>query len=167
MIKINIPIVRQTSSRNCGPAVLQAIINYYGIVISQRSIAKIVGTTDWGTTIGNVMSFLMSEGFTVTGKFHAKKKDITSILDRKIPIIVLIQDGEYDETRKTIENGHFVVLVGYNEDSVFIMDPLRKDYVEMHWGYFLPRWYDYDQAEHSDVHWYAEQFLLEVKLDGR
>ena len=103
----------------CGPASLKMVMDYYGVSVSEKEIARVAGATrERGTSIKGLIKAAKRFGFKVFLKKDASLKDLEHFVERKIPVIV----DWFDK-----EEGHYSVVVDINKRNVVLMDPaLRK-----------------------------------------
>jgi len=140
--QLDFPELRQTYDRDCGAKSLQAVLTYYGIEIREEFIIKYAKTNSKdGTSIAKMQYVL--EKFNL--KFDAKEmsiKDLKSYIDRKIPIIILLQawNGKPINYSNDFHDGHWVVVIGYGANKIFFEDPssfertfLKNKELELRW----------------------------------
>jgi len=103
----------------CGPASLKMVMDYYGVSVSEKEIARVAGSTrERGTSIRGLIRTARRFGFKAIFRKDASLKDLEYFIDKKIPIIVDWFDRD---------GGHYSVVVDINKRKVVLMDPaLRK-----------------------------------------
>ncbi len=108
---LSVPFVKQ-QSEFCGPAALSSVFAYYGVNISQEKIAQKVYLPQLkGALITDLENYAKSLGFK-TNSAQGDIQTVKSFIDRKIPVIVLLDYGFLMFIKP-----HYVVVVGYNEDG--------------------------------------------------
>ena len=103
----------------CGPASLKMVMDYYGLSVPEKEIARVAGSSrERGTSIKGLIRAAKHFGFKTIFKKDASLKDLEYFVDRKIPVIV----DWFDK-----EEGHYSVVVDITKRKVVLMDPaLRK-----------------------------------------
>nr|WP_207145083.1 cysteine peptidase family C39 domain-containing protein [Persephonella atlantica] len=118
---LSVPFVKQ-QSEFCGPAALSSVFSYYGLKISQEKIAEKVYTPQLkGALISDLENYAKSMGFK-TQLGQGNIEIIKKYIDRKIPVIVLLDYGFLMFTKL-----HYVVITGYNEDGFTIHTGYEKN----------------------------------------
>jgi len=147
MTILNFPNIRQTSDYDCGAAVLQAVLFYYGYDVRQDSILTIAGTNkSFGTTVNGILKAL--------DKYKLKYdettltiEDIKKFLQQKIPVILLIQawtgkkSNAKHNWKEDWDNGHYVVAIGYDDTNVYFEDPSSCNRSFLTYQEFENRWH--------------------------
>lgn len=145
---LKFPSLRQTFDYDCGPTALQAVLLYYGIEKRKDEIIDLVGADHLGTPPNKITKALK--------KFKLKCKygktsigEIERFIDKKIPVILLIQAWPYiDQEKVDWENewrhGHYVIAIGHNKKYICFEDPFSfyRSYVTKE--ELLKRWHDID-----------------------
>lgn len=115
------PLTRQSTSYNCGPAVIQSVLAYYGINYREDELAKALGTTEKvGTSSSSIIGLFINLGLSVDAR-QMTIDDLRHAVDNKIPTILCIQAWPYTEGK--LINDHYVVLVGYDKNIFTFEDP--------------------------------------------
>lgn len=145
---INLPSVRQAYSFDCGAASVQSIMAFYGNNIREEKLMTALGTdSSDGTLVVNIIKFFKDHGFDVTAK-SLTLDELKGFLDKKIPVVVVIQAWEDDPQvgyKDDWADGHYVVCQGYTDDGKFIFeDPSSFGKVWLNKDEFLLRWHDID-----------------------
>jgi ABC-type bacteriocin/lantibiotic exporter with double-glycine peptidase domain len=109
----NVPIYRQPYM-DCGPTSLRMVLNFYGQNLSQEEIGK--ARKGRGTTVSDLESYARSAGFEVYSFYDLKKEDMKYFIAQGYPLIALgVVPPEWSKGQRYSGDGHFVVLVGYND----------------------------------------------------
>jgi predicted double-glycine peptidase len=170
---LDFPVTRQAYDYSCGPSAVQAVMAYYGIDFRESQLIDTLRTDkNDGTLVRHIVNFLHSEGFSVDVKEHMNKEDLFRYIDRKIPVIVLIQawgdnadfNNHYADTWK---DGHFVVVTGYSRKNILFSDPclFRTGYIPI--AEFMERWHDYDEGDTGTYHLGLAVYGKEPKFSHR
>lgn len=123
---IDFPKFRQSEKYSCGATVVQEILAYYGVDISEHEAAQSARTTRRGTTIKGIRRALKEFKF----KFKDCPMSIAMLkkcIDEKKPVIISLQawcrtkDGNWS---RTWSHGHYTVVIGYDSTRVYFEDPI-------------------------------------------
>jgi uncharacterized protein len=155
---LDVPNLRQTHDYSCGPGAVQAVMAYYGEDFRESELIRLMNTTnDKGTYIKDIVQFLHYQGFSATIEHKMTIGELFSYIDKKIPVIVLIQawgnEKDFKKNYKDCWNdGHFVVVVGYTDKNVLISDPaiFNTGYIPI--TEFADRWHDFDEGDTRTYH---------------
>lgn len=141
---LDFPSVRQSNEYSCGASVVTTVLAYYGIDKNEKDVKTELKTnSETGTTPKNIIKYFRDLDF----KVDAGIMSIDMIIDyinRKIPVVVLIQawaenKEDYDEN---LDNGHYVVVIGYTENKLFFEDPSIYHRGQLSFDEFKVRWKD-------------------------
>ena len=123
---IKIPIIQQNKDYNCGEAVVQALLLYYGSNIKNFRFASEVD----GTNPRVIEHQLRLQGFNVvSGNFGWEL--LKYYIKKKLAVIVC-------------SDGHWKIVCGIENRSVIFMDPLYDVYQKISIIKFKDSWLDYD-----------------------
>jgi len=153
---LDFPELRQTYEYDCGAKVLQAVLVYYGVEVSEGLIVKHAKTSEKsGTSIKNILNVLRRYGL----KFDSKVmsiKELKNYIDKKIPVIILLQAWSLNKIDYThhYNNGHFVVAIGYDNDKIIFEDPYSFTRAFLTEKELESRWHGKDNRK-KIVHWAA------------
>jgi uncharacterized protein YvpB len=152
---IRLPLVKQTTDYTCGVASLRSVLLYYGEEYGERELAKILKADPVkGTGYQAILKF-SNRRFADPDKrnFKMRKRtgmtidDLKEQIDGGRPVIILIQAWAKPGVNwgKEWKEGHYVVVVGYDKENIYLMDPaLIGHYAFIPIGEFLVRWHDVD-----------------------
>jgi ABC-type bacteriocin/lantibiotic exporter with double-glycine peptidase domain len=135
---LKVPYFKQDTDYTCGPATLQMVLAFYGIRISEEKLAKLLETNDdVGTRHNSMIDFSREEGFNVFVNTCSKVEEIRRFINEGKSVIVhfLEPDGNV---------GHYSVVVGIDDNSIFLNDPWNGENFEMNIPDFEKRWRDDD-----------------------
>ena len=145
---LKVPVLRQTFDYDCGTNATQTLLGYYGFDIREEKLLKWLKTDrDKGTDTEDIVKFAESLGFEVIYKNNMTIKELKNWIKMGHPVIVNIQAWAEDpktDYSKTIEEGHFVVAIGYGNGKIFFQDPAMMKHGFLDENEFLERWRDYD-----------------------
>ncbi len=105
-------VVKQNSSKDCGPSCLLSIMKYYGFEASHEEITYILKTNNNGTNAYNIINGARNYGFDGFGIHYSYEE----IVNNKIsfPIIChVLKNNMY----------HFIVVYSANKKYLEVMDP--------------------------------------------
>jgi ABC-type bacteriocin/lantibiotic exporter with double-glycine peptidase domain len=105
----------QLDGYSCGAQCAYVILKYYGKARSIDATKKALGTTKEGTDTGPILRLLRKRGLRVSIKKDATLRNIYEAIDNQWPILISVDDGD-----------HWVVIYGYSEDGIYILDPALK-----------------------------------------
>jgi ABC-type bacteriocin/lantibiotic exporter with double-glycine peptidase domain len=124
--QLDFPKLRQTFEYDCGANALESILVYYGIEIREELLIKYAKTNPkTGTTVNHMLQTLKKYGlkFDIT---NMDIKDLKKYIDKKIPIILLLQawnPKKREHYDHDYHDGHYVVATGYAGTKIFFQDP--------------------------------------------
>jgi len=129
----------------CGPVSLKMVFDYYGIEKSEEEIAKLAGVTeDLGTDDQGIKKAAESLGFMVGIKNESSFEDIQDYLSKKIPVIVnWFTRGRIDYDDSQVPDGHYSVVVGLDEEFIYLQDPEIGKLRKIERSDFMKVWFDF------------------------
>lgn len=115
---LNVPPVAQTTNVTCGPACFGAVLEFLGVrAPSEAKLSELLNTTYEGTADYSIIRLAREYGFTAWMKRGTTLADLERYVRQKKAIIVTIRAwGE----------GHWVVVVGIDNNYVYVMDPWKN-----------------------------------------
>lgn len=130
----------------CGPASLKMIFDYYGLEKSEKEIAKMCGTTkELGTTGEGIQKAAQSLGLKAEIKDNSTFENIQIWLDRKVPVIVdWFTKGRIDCPEEEVPDGHYSVVVGLDDEYIYLQDPEIGKLRKIKRRDFMKVWFDFD-----------------------
>lgn len=139
------PFQETLHSSFCGPAVIKMVLDYYGIEKTESEIAVMANKDeDLGISDQDIKRVLESFGLKVEIKNFASFEDIKSVLEKDVPVIVdWMTRGRSDYDEDELVDGHNSVVVGLDEEYIYLQDPevgrirklLKKDFIRV--------WFDF------------------------
>ena len=139
------PFQETLGSSMCGPASLKIVLQYYGMDVKEKELAKIA---EWNKDLGiddkGIEKTAKSFGLKVKIKNNSNFKDIEKWLEKKVPVIVnWFTRGRKDYADSDIADGYYSVVAGLDDKFIYLQDPeigkirkLRKDD-------FMKVWFDF------------------------
>lgn len=145
---ISLPELAQEDSFSCGPAVLKAILYYYGIgPASIETIENETHTSQEDGTSPNDLSLAAAKyGLKVEIKEKMTINQLKSAINSNRPVVCAIQAYGDNKSYKDYKFGHYVIAIDYDDKNIYFQDPNLHD----ERGYlpvdeFLDRWHDKDK----------------------
>ncbi len=118
------------STTDCGPACLAMVLDYYGEHVSIDKLFSATGVQP-GRYVGFGQLQQVSRDYGVTFTYGAnfKLNDLKRWVDEGKPAIALVKYSHWSQikpgssTQDGFTGPHFVVVVGYGDDNIYINDP--------------------------------------------
>ena len=141
---VPVPVVTQRSNFSCGPAATLALLRYwrpdaYGAVEEAALYAPLETTDARGTEPEPIAELLRKSGLEAKYRHgDVTVNDLERAVDAREPPIVDLQAWTDHPIpyRDTWDAGHYVVMVGYDDERLFFADPST---MSPHGYVFLPR----------------------------
>lgn len=147
-ILLKVPDVRQSTTYSCGASCLQGILMYWGIEHREGDLIVLLNTSpDSGTDPEDIVRVAVDKGLKGEIKDNLTLEELELSIKDGIPVIVAIQawrDEQGEPWEKVWEDGHYVIVTGFDEKNIYFEDPSllgSKGFIERE--EFLSRWHDY------------------------
>ena len=129
----------------CGPASLKMVFDYYCYDKSEKDIAEMCGTTDeLGTTAEGIQSAAQSIGLKAMIYDNSSLEDVQKWLDKKVPVIVnWFTRGRIDYPEEDVPDGHYSVVVGLDDEFIYLQDPEIGKMRKIKRYDFMRVWFDF------------------------
>lgn len=139
------PFQETLNAGMCGPASLKIILSYYGIEKSEQELYNLCGTDpDLGTNDQGIKKAAESCGMTVNIFNESSFEEIEKWLDRKVPVIVdWFTRGRTDYADSDVSDGHYSVVMGLDENNIYLQDPEIGGMRTLDREDFLRVWFDF------------------------
>ena len=168
---IAVPLVRQKTDYSCGDASALAVLRYWDYDDYARTpesdLYGPLGTTSAdGTDPVPIRDYLETVGGVHADYRHGAEAvtedDLVAAVDRGDPPIVDLQawQGEKKDWGTDWDDGHYVVLVGYDAERFFFMDPSTGGHYA-----FIPR-DEFDTRWHDVVGKSTHAFHMAIFVHG-
>jgi predicted double-glycine peptidase len=146
---IDLPGGIQTFDFDCGAKALQLVMAYYGVEVREDRLIKALGADDKGTPVKSMIAVAEKRGFQVVAKSGLSLEEVKQYVDANHPVIVLVQAWAerymtLEDWRKDDEDGHYVVVIGYEDGIIIFEDPSALRRAWMTEEEFIARWHDVD-----------------------
>ena len=159
---IDIPLISQAFSYDCGAAAIKAVLGYYGENIKEEKIINGIKTDSRiGTEAADMVSYLKELGYDAELK-HMKLDEVKQNLDKKIPVIITLQahaDEKNTDYSKTWKEGHYVVAIGYDDKKIYFQDPSLMNRAYLTFDELNERWHDIEQDK--------KEYNLAIAVKGK
>lgn len=144
--------VFQENEAYCGPAVVQMVLQRFGVTASQQEIAKELETDMVvGTSAKELEAFFVRRHFGVERKNDATWEDVFAGLTKGTVIIGYIEQGS---------DPHYALVSRVEGDTIVLKDPWHGDNFVLSKEEFVARWVDNEVAR------YGNRMLLTVWPQG-
>jgi predicted double-glycine peptidase len=142
---LDVPAWRQETPYSCGAAALASVLCYFDQGgFDESELAAELGTNpDDGTPPDAILRVAQARGLEADGKGGLTLGDLAAALDAGCPVLCPIQAYGTDAEAKQLQTGHWVVVIGYDEDNLYLQDPVAG-LVGLAPGDFDRAWYDQD-----------------------
>ncbi len=139
------PFQQNVNAGTCGPASLKMVFEYYGLEKSEIELAQICGTTyEMGISAEGLKKGAEAFGFTVEIKDYASFEDLEMWLNKKVPVIVdWFTRGRMDYDHTEVPDGHYSVVVGLDNDFIYLQDPEIGELRTLTREDFMKVWFDF------------------------
>lgn len=146
-IKVILPEVQQKTHFSCGAAVVHSVCAYWGLGLDSHYDYFPYLETDeaYGTLPDKIVNYLKQVGLNCDMRYNMTIRDLCLELDKGRPVIVAVQAWGNTKMYNKFGNGHYLVAIGYDKQSIFFEDPwlnCTRGYISK--KDFLKRWHDMD-----------------------
>jgi hypothetical protein len=105
----------------CGPASLAGVLDYWGLHISPEEIAGEIFSKSAGGTLNLDMGLYAQRKGCYSLAYSGGMADLREKIDAGYPLVVMVDNGI-----SVWQVIHFMVVTGYNEDSVIVNSGKRE-----------------------------------------
>ena len=129
----------------CGPAVIKMVLDFYGIKKTEAKIATLSNKDeDLGINDQDIKRVLESEGLKVEIMNFSSFEDIQVALDKGAPVIVnWFTKGRKDYDEDEVADGHYSVVVGLDNENIYLQDPEVGRVRKIKNEDFIRVWFDF------------------------
>lgn len=166
----NMPDTRQSTEYSCGAASLQAVLGYWGRDIGEEDIREMLNTNEEsGTYPDDIIRVARALGLDADYKENMTLADLEGYVAQGIPVMVDCQAwrsvSQYNESwADTRYNGHWVVVIGIDENNVTLEDPyILGDRGIMSTEEFEARWHNVRGLDETDT---VKQIHMAIAIRG-
>lgn len=145
-VLIRVPLTRQATGYTCGVAALQSVLHYFGRSYRQDVLAvALEADPAQGTNYKRMIAFAQANGITCEAHEGMSIAMLRAMVDAGKPVVIALQawgDSGVDYASGW-DDGHYVVVVGYDDELFFFMDPsVLGNYSFLSVEALLDRWHD-------------------------
>lgn len=120
--------VRQSTDYSCGRAAAAIVLRILGDKKRERDMGDLPADPEDGCPPQALAKFFRNRKFRTKSKFAKPElRSLEAMIDKGWPVIVAYQDwaSKPSETNyhKSWDNGHYSVLVGYDDERFWFLDP--------------------------------------------
>lgn len=121
------------------------VLAYHGIDKSEKELADSVGVTkELGTDDVALKRVLESFGLKATIQYDSNFTDIQNWLAKDVLVIVdWFTRGRSDYTDADVPDGHYSIVVGLDEDYIYLQDPEIGGLRKLKRDDFMKVWFDF------------------------
>ncbi len=132
----------------CGPASLKIVLDYWNINQSEEEIAVACNRdSELGTDDMSLKKVAESYGLQVEIENNASFESIQRWLDRRVPVIVnWFTRGRVDYDEEEVPDGHYSVVVGLDDNYIYLQDPEIGGLRRLDRDDFMRVWFDFKSA---------------------
>ena len=141
----------------CAPGTLKMLLLYWDLPGQEKTdleLAEICGTDpDLGTSNEAFLKTITQFGLESAVKSDASFNDIQEWLDKGVPVVVdWFSPGPKEDVEEEMPDGHYSIVVGLDDDNVYLQDPEIGRMRTVSRKQFYRVWFDFttDWIEHKD-----------------
>ncbi|MFH1968616.1 MAG: C39 family peptidase [bacterium] len=129
----------------CGPASLKIVLDYYGVSKTEKELAKMAGLKKGlGIDEKGINRTAEKLGFKVKIKNNSSFVDIEKWLKKGVPVIVnWFTRGRNDYPESETADGHYSVIMGLDDEFIYLMDPELGAMKKIKRNDFMRVWFDF------------------------
>lgn len=117
----NVPFFEAGDMR-CGPGAMAVVLAYYGQEADPDEIAlKVMESEEIGTYHQSLYLYAVSQGMNAQ-MYSGGVRDLKRMVSMNRPVIILLDYG-----LPGMPNGHYVVVMGYDENNLYVRDGLKQN----------------------------------------
>lgn len=152
---VSVPIVKQKTDHSCGPAVVTSVLKYFKLFDgSEKDLYEKLDTKhDTGTQHTAIVKVLKDYGLIARYKTNVDLDELKNWVSATKVAIIELQAYGGDHPDKTTRWGHYVVLVGFDDDKAYFMDPMMSGhkYGQIPLAEFPGRWHGLGSDDETRV----------------
>ena len=143
-----VPVVRQALEYTCGPGALAAVLYYWEVFSGpERDLYDSLGTTEKGTSPSSLVKTAKKYGLKAEIQENLTVDSLRRFLSDGKTVILSFQawpkKKKPDNWETDTSDGHYAVLIGLNDQNIFLMDPaMAGKYGFITIKEFVSRWHD-------------------------
>ena len=138
-MRVEIPYIRQEQHYSCGIACLRMVIQYLGGQFAEMEIIAVADISPLlGMTPRAIVEAAEALGYSGSSEKRITWKQVKKLLDERKPIIALVDANLLYLERMGL--GHFVVIIGLENDNVIFHCPVIGENIVAGKGIFSAAW---------------------------
>lgn len=140
-----VPFQETLGGGYCGPASLKLVLDYHGINKTEEELSQMCNRDpDLGVNDQAIKNVAQKLGLNVEIENNASFEDIKIWLEKGVPVIVnWFTRGRYDYPEDDVADGHYSVVVGLDEEYIYLQDPEIGRVRKIEREDFLRVWFDF------------------------
>ena len=145
-IKLNVQPFQETLHADmCGPASLKIVFDYYGADKTEQELADLTGRVPGlGVDDRGIQKAAESLGFKIEIENESSFEDIETWLKKGVPVIVdWFTRGRSDYFDSEVADGHYSVVIGLDDEYVYLQDPEIGGERKIKRDDFMKVWFDF------------------------
>ena len=143
---LEFPENRQTYNYDCGANSLLSVLQYYGCDFLEDEIIERSHTTEEdGISNEDLCKAIESYGLKFEARDNMTIDEVKRHIDDLHPVILDIQaypENPEDDVALSVDDGHYVVAIGYNGDTIIFEDPSSSNRTSLESSELIRRWHD-------------------------
>ena len=153
----------QVNNYECGLACMQTILSFCGIRLGRLRLKQELGTSrDTGTSPDSIKRLLRSKKIKFRERHGVSVSELENRISRGEICLVAYQAWGAKKYFKTLESGHYSIVIGFDNESLWLMDPNvrggrvrdKKGVRKIDKVVFEKRWVDEDVNKKEYDHWF-------------
>lgn len=154
-ILIPIHIAKQNHNYDCGAAALRGICEFFKV--GPEDQGEFIKACDTGKRKGthpeDLAKAAISFGLNAKILENMSVEKLLQLLSKRIPVICAVQAwGDQNDYYK-LDDGHYVVAIGYGNNNIFFEDPsMHRTRGYMPYEEFMRRWHDIEFGAKQPIH---------------
>lgn len=122
--RLNVRLKRQLYDYDCLPACVYMVLGYLGSPVEYEELLRLCKTNHYGTTLTEAAEAVKKLRFSASVT-NLNLSDLTKHVKGGMPIIALVDPYYFPWVK--VHYSHSVVVVGVDEESLTILDPLAGE----------------------------------------
>ena len=145
-LKLNVQPFQETLHADmCGPASLKIVLDYYGVDKTEKELTDTTAIIEGiGWCDRDIAHVAESLEFKVEIKNESSFNDIEKWLKKGVPVIVdWFTRGRKDYSDSEVADGHYSVVIGLDDEYIYLQDPEIGGERKITRGDFMKVWFDF------------------------
>lgn len=118
---------------DCGPTVIAMLLQAYGKLEGNTpdSLFSKIQASDNYTNVPQLIALLASFGVSAAPRTGMDFEHVRALIDQRVPVVAIINYATLVNAGVPVEmrfyGAHILLIVGYDDDNIYVLDPLRKE----------------------------------------